>query len=179
MERLYGSYEHALDPKGRVILPARLRSCFEVKKGAAVLSPYLDRCLAIWTPAQFDYQLALAAEREDLGPEERQMVRALSGFSAALDIDPQWRMTIPATYREYAGLEIGAPAMVVGANNRVRLWRVDRWLERTASSMESLADGTSRLFLRQPVPGRVPASQVQAASTGSTPTAGDIAGAPA
>jgi MraZ protein len=152
VERLFGSFEHSLDPKGRVILPARLRSCFEVKKEAAVLSRYLDQCLAVWTPAQFDNQLARAAELEDLGPEERQMVRALSGFSAVLDIDPQWRMTIPATYREYAGLEIGEPIMVVGALNRVELWRVDRWLERTAPSIESLANGTSRLFLRQPSP---------------------------
>jgi MraZ protein len=148
---LYGSFEHVLDPKGRVVLPSRLRSFFEAKKEAAVLSRYLDRCLAIWAPEQFDHQLARAEELEDMGPEERQMARALSGYSTALDIDPQWRMTVPAAYREYAGLEIEKPIMVVGALNRVELWRVDRWEERTAPSIESLADGTSRLFLRQPL----------------------------
>jgi MraZ protein len=70
-------------------------------------------------------------------------------MSADVEIDGQWRLTIPATLREYAGLEPDQPVMVVGAFNRVELWKVSLWRERMAPSLESLADGTSALFSNQ------------------------------
>jgi MraZ protein len=157
VERFHGSFEYSLDAKGRLILPARLRSEFETKK--AYVSGYMERCLAVWPPAQFDRFLAQAEVMEAHGSEGRNLARVLSALSTDAEFDAQWRLTIPANLREYAGLEPDQPVMVVGALSRVELWRVELWHQRTAASVESLANGTSPLF-SEPGP---PASALQPA----------------
>lgn len=144
MERFHGSFEYSLDAKGRIILPARLRSEFDTKK--AYVSAYSERCLAVWPPEQFGRYLAWAEAMERRGSEGRNLARVLSAYSTETEFDAQWRLTIPPNLREYAGLEPDQPVMVVGALSRVELWRVDLWRERTAASVESLANGTSELF---------------------------------
>ena len=52
--RFFGRYEHSLDVKGRVILPARFRASFGPQ---AFLSQYQDRCLALWPADEFEKQM--------------------------------------------------------------------------------------------------------------------------
>jgi MraZ protein len=151
VERFYGSFEYLLDAKGRIILPARLRGPFETKR--ALVTGYLDRCLAIWTPEQFNQHLLAKAEAmEGHGSEGRDLARIISALSNEVEIDGQWRLTIPSNLREYAGLEPDKPVMVIGALNRIELWQADLWARRMAPSLESLANGTSPLFSEQPAP---------------------------
>lgn len=159
VERFYGSFEYSLDAKGRLILPARLRSQFDTKR--ALVSCYVDQCLAVWTYEQFDRHLARAQAMEVKGPGGRNLARALSGWSADVEIDGQWRLTIPANLRAYAGLEPEQPVMVVGAFNRIELWQVGLWQQQMASSLESLANGTSELFT-EAVPAGPPTETVGA-----------------
>lgn len=156
MERFYGSFEYALDAKGRIILPARLRSQFETKR--ALVSCYVDRCLAVWTADEFNHYLARAESMEGHGAEGRNLARTLSALSAEVEIDGQWRLTIPGNLRDYAGLAPERPVMVIGALNRIELWQADLWRERMAPSLESLANGTSPLFSDGPVAPVAPAA---------------------
>ena len=144
MERIYGSFEYSLDAKGRIILHARLRSQFDTKR--ALVSCYVDKCLAVWTHDEFNRYLSRAEAMEGRGSEGRNLARTLSALSAEVEIDAQWRLTIPANLRDYAGLEADQPVMVIGALNRIELWNVGLWRERMAPSLESLANGTSALF---------------------------------
>lgn len=150
MQRFHGIFEHSLDGKGRLVIPARLRGAFETKK--AHVSVYLDRCLAIWTPEQFESHLAWAQAMESHGAAGRNLARILSGHSVEIELDGQWRMTIPPNLREYAGLELDKPLMVVGAINRVELWRADTWKERSGPSLDDLANGLGPLFGEPSVP---------------------------
>jgi MraZ protein len=145
VERFCGTYDYNLDSKGRLILPAPLRGAFETKR--AVVSHYLERCLAIWTPELFDHYLAAAELMEVYGQEGRNLARSLSAHSSEVEFDGQWRVTVPPAMRNYAELEPDQPVTVVGANNRVELWRPSRWKEKDAKSEQELADGTSQLFL--------------------------------
>jgi MraZ protein len=157
VERFHGTFEYSLDAKGRLILPARLRSHFDTKK--AYVSVYTERCLAVWPPPQFSRYLARAEAMESRGIEGRNLARVLTAMSTEAEFDAQWRLTIPASLREYAGLEPDQPVIVVGALSRVELWQVDLWRERTAASVASLANGTSELFSEPlpPVPQASPA----------------------
>jgi division/cell wall cluster transcriptional repressor MraZ len=83
---------------------------------------------------------------QDVDPEHRQMARAIAAHSSRVDIDTQWRITVPSACREWAGLGTESPVMVVGVLDRIELWKVELWRERMAPSMESLANGTSQLF---------------------------------
>jgi MraZ protein len=111
----------------------------------------------VWTHEQFEQHLARAEAMEALGAPGRNLARLLSAMSAEVEIDGQWRLTIPANLREYAGLEPDQPVMVAGAFNRIELWKVSLWRERMAPSLESLADGTSDLFCDASASGTAPA----------------------
>jgi MraZ protein len=146
VEPLYGSFEHSLDSKGRVIIPAPLRHRFEREQNAAVISNYQEKCLALWPPEEFTRRLATVMAVQDLDAEHRQMARFIAANSSRVDIDTQWRITVPSAYREWAGLDTENPVMVVGVLDRIELWQAELWRERMAPSMESLANGTSQLF---------------------------------
>ena len=77
------------------------------------------------------------------GREGRDLARTISAFSVEVEIDAQWRLTVPATLRAYAGLELERPVMVIGALNHIELWQTELWMERATPTLESLANGTS------------------------------------
>ena len=147
---LYGSFEHALDGKGRFVIPAQLRERFDRVKNAAVISCYMERCLAVWPPEEFARLLAVARAVQGAGAEERQMARALTGYSTAVDIDTQWRVTIPAAFRTYAGLEPEKSLVAVGVVDRVELWSPEGWRQRMDPFLEGLASGEKKLFPEVP-----------------------------
>jgi MraZ protein len=122
--RFVGRYEHSLDGKGRIILPARFRSSFE---SLALVSKYNERCLAIWTPEAFDRKADEMALLLDGTPEERARARAWSMGSAEVDLDRQGRVAIPSYLREFAGLADGSTVLVHGALNHIELWNPDAW----------------------------------------------------
>jgi MraZ protein len=121
----------------------------------------------VWTHEQFEQHLARAEAMEARGPQGRNLARLLSAMSAEVEIDGQWRLTIPPNLREYAGLEPDQPVMVAGAFNRIELWKVSLWRERMAPSLESLADGTSDLFYDPSAPGAAPALAGAAGAVGA------------
>jgi MraZ protein len=122
--RFVGRYEHSLDGKGRIILPARFRTSFET---LALVSKHNERCLAIWTPDAFDRKADEMALLLDGTPDERARARAWSMGSAEVDLDRQGRVAIPAYLREFAGLSEGGTVLVHGALNHVELWHPDVW----------------------------------------------------
>jgi MraZ protein len=136
--RFFGRYEHSLDIKGRIILPARLRHSFDTE---AFLSQWHDGCLALWTPEVFEKQLAEMEAIQHRGPEERQAARVLAAGSVQVELDRQGRVAIPAYLREYASLE--SAVLVVGALDRIELWRPEQYLERVAPGETKLAEGRS------------------------------------
>ena len=117
--RFFGRFEHSLDAKGRVILPARFRAHFGTQ---AYLSQYSDRCLALWTSEEFDKQLIEQEQRQQQGRNERNLARVWAQGSTEVDIDRQGRLAIPAYLREFARLDVEHPILVNGALNRVELW---------------------------------------------------------
>ncbi|MGB7053021.1 MAG: division/cell wall cluster transcriptional repressor MraZ [Acidimicrobiales bacterium] len=136
MSRFYGRYEHSLDDKGRVILPAKFRGPFE---HGGFLSAYQDGCLALWTPDQFEVQSQTWLDRASSGRDDRNMSRMWAASSHELDIDRQGRMAIPQQLREYASLE--GEVLVVGAIDRVELWNGTAWTEKVAPQGDRLTQG--------------------------------------
>ena len=133
--RFFGRYEHALDAKGRVILPARFRPSFGPQ---GFLTQYQDRCLALWTPDEFEQQMADMEQMQDQGPSERNLARLWASGSTEVEIDRQGRLAIPAYLREFARLE--AAVLVNGAINRVELWNPAEWTTRVLPAESQLTD---------------------------------------
>jgi len=123
--RFFGRYEHSLDVKGRIILPARFRNSFGSQ---AFVTQFPDRCLALWTPDEFEKQMAEMERLQDQGRTERNVARFWASGSVEVELDRQGWVAIPAYLREFAGLD-GA-VLVNGAINRIELWNPEEWQTR-------------------------------------------------
>ena len=145
--RFFGRYEHSLDVKGRVILPARFRASFGPD---AYLSQYQDRCLALWPPDEFERQMAEMEVLQEQGRDERNLARIWASGSSEVEIDRQGRVAIPAYLREFARLD-GA-VLVMGALNRVELWDPAEWTTRVLPAEAQLTDDGDRPVTSPPAP---------------------------
>lgn len=133
--RFFGRFEHSLDIKGRIILPARFRPNFGPQ---AYVSKHQERCLALWTSDQFEKQMEEQERLQDLGRLERNLARLWAAGSAEVDIDRQGRLAIPLYLREFARLE--SAVLINGALNRVELWNPDEWEHKVRPAEAALTD---------------------------------------
>jgi MraZ protein len=131
-----GEYQHALDAKGRVILPAEFR---EPLAEGAVLTKVLDGCLAVFSREGFEQMAERVRENARRGERERRAARSFFSAARPFTPDKQGRVAIPQTLREYAGLE--RDVMVLGVDNRVELWNPVRWREQDSQGQADIASG--------------------------------------
>ena len=116
-----GTFEHGLDAKGRVIIPAKLRDnlgdSFVVTKG-------LDGCL-------FTYPLdewgKLAEQLKELpgNAQGRKLQRHFLANAAVCESDKQGRVLIPSVLREYAGLS--KDVIFTGLMNKIEIWDKEKY----------------------------------------------------
>jgi MraZ protein len=136
MARFFGRFEHGLDAKGRVILPAKFRVHFE---HGGYLTQYHDGCLALWTPDEFEKRMVEMQTSATEGPNERNLARVWASGSSEVEIDRQGRMPIPGHLREFAGLD--GDVLVHGVIDRVELWNPAVWDQRVKPMEQRLIEG--------------------------------------
>jgi len=136
VQGFFGTFEHTLDGKSRVILPAKFRPPFE---HGGYLTQFDDGCLALWPPEEFQRQAEQMRERGKQGKSDRNAARYWAAVTQELEIDRQGRLVVPARMRGFAGLE--TDVMVVGFFDHIELWNPSRWLERVGPEEERLSEG--------------------------------------
>ena len=136
MARFFGRYEHSLDEKGRVILPAKFRGSFE---RGGYLAQFQDGCLSLWTPDEFELQMSAMLERSTTGRSDRNLARLWASTSFEVEVDRQGRMPIPLHLRQFAGLE--GDVLVHGAIDRVELWNPALWEQKVQPDEARLTEG--------------------------------------
>ncbi|MDA8062349.1 MAG: division/cell wall cluster transcriptional repressor MraZ [Actinomycetota bacterium] len=132
----FGRYEHSLDSKGRVVLPARFRSSFETPQ--AFLTQYLDGCLALWTPAEFGKRLQEYSLAQARSGADRNLARVWAAGSQEVEIDRQGRVAVPQHLLAFAQLQ--DRLLVVGALERIELWNPLQWESRVRPAEADLLD---------------------------------------
>ena len=130
-----GEFQHSLDTKGRVILPARYRD--QLAEGAYVTKGR-GGCLSVFTPEEFEDVASQVREQSKRGAKELNAARVF--FSGALEVKPdkQGRVALPQNLREYAGLS--RDVVVAGVFSRIEIWDRDRWLELDRVGAQALTD---------------------------------------
>ncbi len=121
---LMGEYNHSLDPKGRLIVPAKLR---EQLGELFVLSKGLDGCLFAFPPREwqrFEQKLQTLPLTDK---EARKFSRYFLAGATEVELDKQGRALIPQSLREAASLT--RDVVLCGVGNRVEIWDKDRWEE--------------------------------------------------
>lgn len=119
-----GQYQHTLDEKGRLMIPARFR---ELLDGGAYISQGLDRCLMVMTAVYFKqvYDSLNAMNLAD--PNARLMRRMILANAYPIDIDKAGRVLVPQKLREFAGLN--GEAVVAGQGEYFEVWTPSAWGE--------------------------------------------------
>lgn len=130
-----GEYQHTLDPKGRVILPAAFRE--ELEEGL-VMTVGLDNCLTVHPVADWRRVVEGLRNLRTTDRRERMFARVMTSSAHPEQLDRQGRITIPARLREYADLE--KDVSVVGADSRLELWNAARWETYRDQAMTEFAE---------------------------------------
>ncbi len=120
----YGEYEHSLDEKGRVILPAKFR---ELLGDHCHITRGYDNCLSIYDDKGWEEcleKMMKNLEHETNG-HHRRLNRNLSSGGVDINIDKQGRMLIPPLLREYAGID--KEVSIIGSVNKVEIWDKEAW----------------------------------------------------
>ena len=135
-----GEHRHALDDKGRIIFPARLRDELGTQ---VVLQKGIDPCLYVFPPDEWERQVANVASLPTTSPAARRYARFFFSQAQSEKVDRQGRLTVPASFRGYAGLE--RDVVVVGAGPRVEIWDADRWEAHRAEAERNVEEFSSEL----------------------------------
>lgn len=122
--KFFGAYEHSLDVKGRLTLPAKFRS-YLGEKCFVTRSQYEDPCLAVWTQEDF-YAYANSYQSQDLSdPSLRLNMRLWASEAFDIDIDKAGRLALPQPLRTFA--DLSKEVLVHGALGIIELWSPDTW----------------------------------------------------
>lgn len=123
LPRFAGSEQHALDHKGRLIVPARFRERLGPQFVLTIAHP--DPCLALYPTAtwiEFCGRLEAVPVKDE---RYRRYVRYLFAHSEETGCDAQGRVVVPARLREYAAIERNVVS--VGLLTRIEIWAKDRY----------------------------------------------------
>lgn len=138
-----GEYQHSIDSKGRLIVPAKFRDdlgdVFIITKG-------LDNCLFVYPKSEWK----ILEEKLKLLPLTRKDARAFVRFffsgATECELDKQGRILIPGNLREHC--KIDKDAVVIGVSNRVEIWSKEEWEQYNDDedlSYESIAEKMAEL----------------------------------
>ncbi|MGH9029083.1 MAG: division/cell wall cluster transcriptional repressor MraZ [Acidimicrobiales bacterium] len=137
MAWFFGRYDHTIDAKGRVVLPAKYRPSFE---HGGYLTAFEEGCLGLWTVEDFEERKLQMKEQSRRSRDGRNLARLWSSETYELEMDRQGRLVIPSSLRSYA--ELQSDVVVVGAMERVEFWSPGRWAEKVQPQERRLTEGT-------------------------------------
>ena len=119
---LIGEYEHSLDVKGRLIMPAKIREDMGEK---FIVTKGLDGCLFGFSQkewANFEEKLKTLPLTNK---NARDFVRFFLSGATECEIDKQGRFLIASNLREYANME--KDVVIIGVGTRLEIWNKEKW----------------------------------------------------
>jgi MraZ protein len=129
-----GQYNHNIDEKGRLQIPAKFRS---VLTEGAIVTRGLDGCLFIYTKSQWQSLIERLSDLPLSQKDARQFSRLMLAGAMEIELDKQGRVVLPAYLRDFAKLKTNV--VVAGLFNRIEVWDNKVWAEQQAD-VESHSD---------------------------------------
>ena len=126
-----GQYQHSIDAKGRLFIPAKLRE--ELGETFYITIAGTDPCLAVYSEEGWQK----LTEKFDNLPYSRakKAIRTLYSNAAKCEPDAQGRVLIPQKLRDYADLK--KDVVVAGVSKRAEIWNAEAWAKLEAEEMEA------------------------------------------
>jgi MraZ protein len=119
-----GTYEHTVDDRGRVAVPARYRHLFS--EGAMLtLSP--DRCVEVYTHDGFEEMAELITVEPATHLKGRRLRRGFYSHAWEVELDGQGRILIPSRLREET--QLNGSVVISGRLECLEIWNRERWTQ--------------------------------------------------
>ncbi|MFD3258495.1 division/cell wall cluster transcriptional repressor MraZ [Paenibacillus lentus] len=135
-----GEFQHSIDDKGRIIIPAKFR---DLLGASFVVTRGLDQCLFVYPMEEW----AVLEQKLKALPLMKSDARAFTRFffsgATECEWDKQGRVNLPGNLRQYAKLE--KDCVVLGVSNRVEIWSRDTWEQYFQQSEDTFNDIAEKL----------------------------------
>ena len=138
---LLGAYEHTIDDKNRLTLPAKFRDSFA---GGVVVARGVDKCLDAYRREDWDRRVeSQLAALDTFSKATRRLQRHVFAGASEAELDKQGRVIIPAHLLEHAGLS--RDVVVAGISDHLEIWDREAWRRELAEVEGSAEDVAERL----------------------------------
>lgn len=117
-----GQYQHNIDSKGRLTIPARFR---DLLAGGAYVTRGFDQNLMVLTSASFEAIIARVNKMNITDPNARELKRLLFSTADHAEPDKNGRILLPQFLREQA--DLNGEAMLVGVGDYFEIWSPAAW----------------------------------------------------
>ena len=141
---LLGEYEHTIDDKNRLTLPAKFRHAFA---DGIVVTRGMDGCLYAYTRTEWGNLVGRRlATLDPLSQEARRMQRFCFSGAAEAELDKQGRLMLPGALLEHA--KLGRDVVVAGVHDHLEIWDREAWRKELAEVEGSAEHVAERLAQR-------------------------------
>ncbi|HOQ16551.1 MAG TPA: division/cell wall cluster transcriptional repressor MraZ [Defluviitaleaceae bacterium] len=117
-----GEYQHSIDNKGRLIIPAKFR---EELGDTFVITKGLDNCLFVYPNSEWKIFEEKLKTLPITNANARKFVRFFLAGAVECNVDKQGRILIPNNLRNYSGID--KDVILIGVTNRVEIWSKENW----------------------------------------------------
>lgn len=118
-------YDVKLDPKGRLVLPAKIKAAIpEVNGTALMLQKAANKCLKLYPMVEFRKLESQVNALSDFNPETSKLKRTFFTRITEVELDSTGRFLIPKSFQEHA--ELDKDVILIGYGNHIEIWSGDR-----------------------------------------------------
>ena len=130
-----GQFNHNLDTKGRLTIPARFR---ELLEGGAYVTQGFDANLMVLTAPTFEFISQRVNMMSITDPTARELKRLLFSTASFVEPDKNGRILLPQFLRDVAGID--GEAVVVGVGQYFEIWAPEPWNQQINVLMDTEAN---------------------------------------
>jgi MraZ protein len=137
---LIGQYEHTIDAKKRLALPAKFRGELGDK---VIITKGVENCLVVYTEKEFMVMSEKLSNLTISQPEARSFTRTMLAGAMEVGLDKLGRILVPDYLKKYAGLNKNV--VICGLSNRLEIWDSANWAAWTKEAEKGVSDIVSKL----------------------------------
>jgi len=142
----YGEYEHTIDRKGRLIIPAKFRQALkEHGVKTLFLTRGLDGCLFLFPESEWRASEGKFKQISFTKAEGRKFNRLFFSGASEVAVDRLGRLLIPKTLKGFA--QIKQEVVIVGVSTRMEVWAKEKWQAFYEGARESFEEIAERVML--------------------------------
>lgn len=138
-----GKFEHSVDEKGRMAIPAPFRKKLVTDENSEDINVYVtisDQCLAAYTASEWSAKMAQISKLNQFDPKVMAFKRIFVGCAQECPVDKAGRILLPADLRK--NMQIDRDCVVIGQIEKFEIWSTERW----NNSYNQLSDQVATVY---------------------------------